>query len=57
VTLKSADEVKSLVEKDIEKVKEEEKVAHKERDDTEKKLKKLKTTLYTKFGNSINLEE
>jgi chaperonin cofactor prefoldin len=39
------------------KVKEEEKTALKERDDTEKRLKKLKTSLYSKFGNSINLEE
>jgi chaperonin cofactor prefoldin len=53
----SADQVRTLVEKDIEKVKDEEKAAHKERDDTEKRLKKLKTSLYSKFGNSINLEE
>jgi len=46
-----------LVEKDIEKVKDEEKAAVKEKDDTEKRLKKLKASLYNKFGNSINLEE
>jgi len=52
-----ADQVRTLVEKDIEKVKDEERTAGKEKDDTEKKLKKLKASLYNKFGNSINLEE
>jgi len=28
-----------------------------ERDDVEKRMKKLKATLYSKFGNAINLEE
>lgn len=49
--------MRALVEKDIDKVKEEELGTKKERDDAEKKLKKLKATLYSKFGNSINLEE
>lgn len=53
----AADQVRALVEKDIDKVKEEELGTKKERDDAEKKLKKLKATLYSKFGNSINLEE
>jgi hypothetical protein len=38
-------------------VKVEEKKAQKEREVKEKKLNNLKATLYTKFGNSINLEE
>lgn len=29
----------------------------KSREDTEKKMKKLKATLYGKFGNTINLED
>ena len=47
--------MRALVEKDIQKVRDEEAAAQKDRDDTEKKLKKLKTSLYSKFGNSINL--
>ncbi len=35
----------------------EEKRAQKERDAKEKKLNNLKATLYSKFGNAINLEE
>lgn len=38
-------------------MREEEATTQKDRDDTEKRLKKLKTSLYSKFGNSINLEE
>lgn len=49
-------QVRELVEKDIGKVKEEQKRTQKDYDDVEKKLKKLKATLYGKFGNSINLE-
>ena len=52
-----AKQVKDLVEKDLEKVRLEEKKVSKEHDDVEKKMKKLKATLYGKFGNSINLEE
>ena len=52
----SAEQVKALGEKDIEKVKEEERKTSKEHDDVEKRMKKLKATLYGKFGNSINLD-
>jgi len=49
--------VRDLVQKDIDKTKDEEKKAAKERDDVEKRMKKLKAVLYNKFGNAINLEE
>lgn len=41
----------------MQKVRDEETATQKDRDDTEKRLKKLKTSLYSKFGNTINLEE
>jgi chaperonin cofactor prefoldin len=43
------------VHKDIEKVKEEQRRSQKDYDDVEKRVKKLKATLYGKFGNNINL--
>ena len=49
--------MRELVEKDIGKAKDEQKVMAKERDDNDKKMGKLKAKLYSKFGNSINLEE
>jgi predicted translin family RNA/ssDNA-binding protein len=51
----SANYVRTLVQKDIDRAKEDEKKSQKERDEVEKKLKKLKAVLYGKFGNSINL--
>jgi chaperonin cofactor prefoldin len=50
-------QVRDLVEKEIAKVKEEERKSAKEKEDVEKRMKKLKATLYSKFGNSINLED
>ena len=47
--------VRTLVQKDIDRAKEDEKKSQKERDDVDKRLKKLKAVLYGKFGNSINL--
>ena len=57
MSVDSASEVRELVEKDIGKAKDEQKVMVKERDDNDKKMGKLKAKLYSKFGNSINLEE
>ena len=52
-----AQRARDLVEKDIEKVEKEKATLEKEMEAVSKKMKKLKSTLYGKFGNSINLEE
>jgi chaperonin cofactor prefoldin len=46
-----------LVEKDIARLQSEKSNLDKEMEASNKKIKKLKSTLYGKFGNSINLEE
>jgi prefoldin subunit 4 len=52
-----ADQVRTLVQKEIDRVKDEQKHTTKEHEEVEKRMKKLKATLYSKFGNSINLED
>ena len=52
----STEQARELVEKDIKKVEEEKIALDKEMDNMTKKMGKLKSTLYSKFGNSINLE-
>ena len=53
----SASQVRDLVEKEIARVKDDERKSAKEKEDVEKRMKKLKAVLYGKFGNSINLED
>ena len=45
------------MEKEREALKRQQKTVKDEIDESSKKMKKLKATLYSKFGNSINLEE
>lgn len=57
VCLNSADKARALVEKDIARLEAEKVNLDKELEANAKKIKKLKSTLYGKFGNSINLDE
>lgn len=52
----TTEEARDLVEKDIKRVEEEKALLDKEMEAMTKKMKKLKSTLYGKFGNAINLE-
>lgn len=52
-----AEDAIKFIEGDNEKLKEEVSELVKNREDTEKKMKKLKALLYGKFGNTINLED
>ena len=53
----AAIKVKEMVEKEQARAAAEEKEIQVEREDADKRIKKLKAKLYNKFGNSINLDE
>lgn len=56
-SINSAEKARTLVQKDIARLEIEKINLDKELDSNLKKIKKLKSTLYGKFGNSINLDE
>ena len=52
----ATEQARDLVEKDIKRVEEQRDALNKEMEAVSKKMRKLKSTLYSKFGNAINLE-